>query len=185
MIKKTLRMVVSLLLIVFLFGSSGCILSSDKNPPRPPENIDWKDRTEREHCVDILLLTYKHRNIERYKELLHSDYVWYMQEEDVLKGYDHILTRDQDIEGTERIFDAHSLELSLYGSGWDVWTPEVGTCDNCWTSTRTYTISVQFESEGSEYQGIEQQVIIVVVPDETDPSKYQILQAYDQSPSGG
>jgi hypothetical protein len=179
---KRNRITVTLASIAFvwLVAVSGCILNPEKefNPP-PIKEIDWKPLTEKENCIYNLKLAYDNYNSpeagQKYEELLHSDYIWYMQEDG------EYFLRDEDVTATKRIFEnAILLTLELHGTTWDP-VPELGgeTCVDCWEASREYEIVAQFSSTGKRYAGHDL-VKFIVVPEGTDANKkYKIFLAYD------
>jgi len=183
-------------MVILMLGASGCILNpeEDNEPPEPVE-INWPDLTEKEDCIETILLLYNYYNRldnvskaieDHYVPLLYDDpnnikdYVWYMSIVDVTQGDDPIMTRDRDIAGTEGLLkNASLLEFKLEGA--PVWNTVTDVCDNCWTTTRQYSFTCKITVDGelksftSELANVE----FVVGPHHNDPNKWAIYQASD------
>jgi hypothetical protein len=179
---KRNRVVYALTSIVFVsfVVISGCILNPEEefNPP-PEKKIDWKPLTAKEDCIYNLQLAYdKYNSPEaalKYEELLHSEYIWYMQEDG------EFFLREDDVTATRRIFEnAILLDLELQDGTWDQVDSLGGTpCEDCWETTRIYTIEAQFDPVGKKYAGHDL-VKFVVIPEGTgSEKKYKIFLAWD------
>lgn len=170
---------------ILAFGlilTSGCIFDPkpDDNPD-PPTPIDWKDRTDKEDVITNMLLAYEHRDKGHYNELLHGDYIWYLQERDAQEFNQESLDYAEDTEGTARIFNrAVLLELEIVDASWTE-VEEVGgeSCVGCWSTERIYYIQAQFPGDDTIYTGHDLVKFIVVPVDENGTTKYRIRWAFD------
>lgn len=183
-------------MVIFMLGASGCIFNPavDKDPPEPVD-IDWPDLTEKEHCIETILLLYNYYNklgdvskaiSDHYELILYDDpadlkdYVWYMSIVDVTKGDDPIMTRAKDIAGTEGLLkNASLLDFKLEGAPTWIQVPDV--CANCWTTTRQYsfTCKITVEGELKSYTSELANVEFIVGPHHNDSNKWAIYQASD------
>ncbi len=178
-----------LLLVSALIMSPACIFDPKEDPAIPPDvEIQWPDMTEKDDVVKTVLLAYEHpkegASVSRYNAALHSLFFFHLQPEDVDPGDPPFLTRAIDVSTTERMFEAESLlELIIAEAG--TWNPyneiEGKPCENCWESTRGYAIRAQFGDEETVYQSTagKASVIIIVAPDEADPTKWVLRAMYD------
>ncbi len=182
--RSTLKFALPLMMIIMMAAGPSCILDPEdkKEPPAPPE--PYPARETYEQCVDFLLRCYADHDGtagQRYEELLHPDYRFYFQPDDVEPGGDPFMTRAEDIVSTQDyLFNNPSIcTLTLNGSGWDTY-PEIEgqPCVDCWFTTRVYEIRLQFEPEGTIYQG-QDSAVIIVAPDPNEEGKYTIRAIYD------
>jgi hypothetical protein len=154
-----------LFMVLALIGYSGCILTPKEEPPIKPETI-WKDLTHKEDVIDNLLLCYQAHDISHYEELLHAQYLWYNQSTDVQNGYEEYYQRDEEIKRTGGLFLAADrrypdpmkyvdrLELTITSGSWQQIAEFNGNpCDDCWETTREYTITVEMNSGTTTLQG--------------------------------
>ena len=185
MIKAALPLV----LITALIASPSCIFDPKQDPEVPPINeIQWPGMTNRDDVVTTILLAYANpklgESVSRYNGVLHSLFFFGLDPADVGVGEPPILTRAIDIAATEWIFEVEStLVLTIPETGtWDPY-PEIegGACENCWESTRGYTIRLQIGDEETTYESSagKASVIIIVSPDENDASKWVLRAMYD------
>ena len=183
-------------MVILMLGASGCILNPEEdNEPPEPVNIDWPDLSEKEDCLETILLLYNYYNrlgdvskaiSDHYELILYDDpddlkdYVWYMSIVDVTKGEDPIMTRAGDIAGTEGLLkNASLLDFKLEGA--PTWIQIEDVCDNCWTTTRQYSFSCKITVEGElkSYISEPTNVEFIVGPHHNDPNKWAIYQASD------
>jgi|GEM_PF-1199824 len=192
--RHNLKLAAASFLVLLMFSTFGCILNpeEDKKPdPIPPP--EFGDRTEREHVIDNMELAYQVTDLEHYKELLHLDYIWYMQE-----GSDpEFLSRDQDIAATKGIFDSKKfghpddnkrierLQLEIWGGSWSALDSFEGEpCSDCWYTRRVYDIMIEVAS-GTKIHGHDYIDFYIVSGDEGGKKKYKIRRADDvQIPTG-
>ena len=123
-------------------------------------------------------------SIAKYNALLHSQYFFKLHESDVEPGESQIQTRAWDIASTEWIFNTETmLELTIPEIGaWDAYESIEGEpCENCWETTRQYFVRAQFGDETTIYQSPPERanVVIIVAPDENDPSKWVMRAMFD------
>ncbi len=134
-----------------LFLFSGCIFGTDdESEPKEPVP-DYRPLTDKENVIHNLVESYKWADIEEYTELLHPDYVWFNQPEDViLRGLPEFYTREQDSAMTGGLFSAklgthedplaeiESLTLTISSGGWlDVTELNGDPCEDCWETDAT------------------------------------------------
>ena len=185
MIKAALPLV----LITALIASPSCIFDPKEDPEvRPDFEIQWPGMTSRDDVIKTVLLAYKYpkeaESVSRYNGALHSLFFFGLDPSDVGVGELPILTRAIDVASTEWIFEKESLlELTIPETGtWNEYNEIEGEpCENCWESTRGYTIRFQIGDEDMTYQSPAGQasVIIIVAPDEDDSSKWVLRAMYD------
>lgn len=143
--------------LLSLLAFPGCILSpeQDPNPPNPKEN--FKPLTDKENVIYNLVQSYKFKDIAKYDELLHPDYIWRNQETDIQAGKvpSEFYTRDQDIQGTNGLFKAFlgthpdpsvvvdAIDFLIQPAAWQQITEVDGNpCEDCWETSRIYEITV-------------------------------------------
>jgi len=189
-ILKTTFFLVALALFI---AAAGCILDPkeavDDNPV-PEEN--WPERTDREECIEVIDMVYKHKNIEKYKEVLlkpdterenfKDGYLWFNQvlQLDSLSEFDNY---DEDCEGTQWILDnAEMIQMFLFPSAIvsQTWT-EVDEvfgepCEDCWSTQRNYNFSI---TVGDMIYTGDDEVQFTIGPDPDNPGKYVIYRADD------
>ena len=144
--------------------------------------------TQRDDVIETILLAYEYpkegESVSRYNGVLHSLFFFGLDPADVGVGEPPILTRALDVASTEWMFDVSSeLVLTIPETGtWQSY-PEIGggPCENCWESTRGYTIRFQIGDESTTYESSagRASVIIIVSPDEADPTKWVLRAMYD------
>ncbi|MBN2184473.1 MAG: hypothetical protein JW746_04010 [Candidatus Krumholzibacteriota bacterium] len=178
-----------------LFLINGCILNPETEKPPPPEPIEWPDLTEKEDVIETITLCYENYNTAtpsdletHYREILYDEeghkYVFYLQEGDYGPAEEPLLTLEQDVAGSVNIWKYSSgLTLSLSYSQWEEYTGDED-CDNCWQTTRTYSIdtSIEYGGEVHDLSGTNMTVIFIIRPQHDDPSKWAIYIAYDLPP---
>jgi hypothetical protein len=183
-------------MVILMLGASGCILNPEEdNKPPEPVDIDWPDLTEKEDCIETILLLYDNYNrlgdvskaiSDHYELILYDDpldikdYVWYMSIVDVTQGDDQIMTRARDIAGTEGLLkNASLLEFKLEGA--PVWELVEDVCANCYTTTRQYsfTCKITVDGELKSFTSDLANVQFIVGPHHNDTNKWAIYQASD------
>jgi hypothetical protein len=181
----------ALFAVLAALGFVGCILSPSVEPPPPHHTSSYKDLTHKEDVVWNLVQCYKDRNIDRFKELLHLEYLWYNQNADVQNGAPEFNSRDQDIEMTDKLFKAANnqspdpdlvvdrLDLSIAsdptGENWTaVDTLEGNPCEDCWQTLREYYITVEMNGGTKTLIGNDL-VRMFVVPVTKDGIKHYYL----------
>lgn len=182
-------------ILISMLGAYGCILNPEEGGGGGGGEIEWPDLTDKEDPITTIQLCYNNYQnasinelMDHYVNVLYddpddvNDYVWYMQPDDVAK-YGEIMTLEQDINGTRFVLEnANPLTLELSGVSWDP-APEV--CDECYKTTKTYSITATFiiEGEPDPYQGMLMRVTFVVGPHHDDPGKWAIYLAQDLPPA--
>jgi hypothetical protein len=147
----------------------------------------YYDLTDKEGILQNLLLAYTDRNIDRFAELLHDEYLFYLQEGDYMPGESPYLTRQEDIQCTTNMFLAASgqyepridrLELRLDDGVWSS-VSEIGgePCEDCWMTQRHYSLLVGINEVTYIANDIAVFCIKPAGPDED--SGYKILRIFD------
>ena len=182
--KRTLITLIAAMALIFTISCG----DDPATPDKEEDGIDWPDMTSRDDVIKTVVLTYEHPNDaesdSKYNALLHSLYFFMLHENDVNPGESQIMTRAEDLLSTEWIFTASLLlELTITETGaWDAIVEVEGeACTDCWETTRSYFVRVQFEDEGTIYQSPPESafVRIVVAPDESDGSKWALRAMFD------
>lgn len=106
------------------------------------------DLTEKEHCILNLMLSYAEKDINKFSDLLHVDYSYWM-------GKEKKWGAQEEKEKTKHLFNnAKSLTIKIDSGSWDKVDDFLRLpCKNCWASTRAYTITSQLSDEGINYEG--------------------------------
>lgn len=154
------RVFLSLLLfwmVCFLFVAHGQVLRSQSEPVG---NLTYGDLTEREHCVQNLVLSWQDRNIERFETLLHAKY-------EVIFSDGQRLNREVAIKATKTFFDAVSKVNVEIGKGeWTGIDSESGApCPGCWETIRDLSYTV-VPINGERPETHKQKIRLVVAPSE-------------------
>ncbi|MBN2070761.1 MAG: hypothetical protein JW814_04820 [Candidatus Krumholzibacteriota bacterium] len=191
------RLLAAAYLSAALFFIEGCILNpeTDKKPP-PPVEIDWPELYEKEDVIETISLCYKYYNRvskieleEKYTNILYQgegeEYVFYYQPDDVPVGGDPFMTLAEDVEGSMYVWNnATALVLSLDPSPGS-WQPYTDICDECYLTTRQYTITTTIDHHGElvPLSGVGMYVDFIIRPHHDDPDKWAIFIVYDR-PAG-
>ncbi len=185
--KRTIKMALNIILVVIICSMLGCIFGPDKDRKSRTEPPTYRDLSEKEDVIHNLLLSYQDLDIEHYRELLHEDYIWYMQE-----GIDpEFLSRDQDIDATNGIFNSKKfghpdenrsierLQLEIWDGSWSaIDSLEGQPCDDCWYTRWVYDIRLDVKS-GATIHGHDYVDFYIVGIEEEGKKKYQIIRADD------
>jgi hypothetical protein len=182
MISTKIKLGVSCALTILLVFSLGCIFNP--KPDDEPEIIDpveWPELTEKEDVVEYLLLTYEERDETRYGDLLHPQYIWYMQPRDAEELNLPTLDYERDVAGTTYLFDVSvMLDLEIDPGTWlEIEAVGEEPCPGCWQTDRVYRIQVQLPGDETIYTGHDLVKLIVVPVEEDGKTKYKIRWAYD------
>ena len=148
---------------IVVAAALGCLLfaaaCSDSDPVSPKTEAKFKQLTDKENLIYNLMQSYKYCNIEEYTKLLHTDYIWTNQEQDVIQlGMPVFYSRDTDIEKTGNMFKAKlgvhpdpsmkldRLNLTIISAGSWQQVAEFGgePCEDCWETTRNYSLELHF-----------------------------------------
>ncbi|MGM0484736.1 MAG: hypothetical protein ACQERI_09325 [Candidatus Krumholzibacteriota bacterium] len=171
---------------------SGMLLFCSEDRGTNPANneIEWPDRTDVEDCLETVMMSYRHRDIEKYSEVLlkpdtnfvfPEGFYWFIPDEVIGGGQieEQYLNYYQDVAATDSLFH-HALELDLDISGgpWD----SLGffrnkECDDCWKTIREYHIEVILDS-GDHYIS-NMHIKFAVGPDPVNSDKYVIYQVVE------
>ncbi|MBN1885470.1 MAG: hypothetical protein JW876_08110 [Candidatus Krumholzibacteriota bacterium] len=180
---RGLAALILLPLAAVLLSTPACIFDPDKaeEPPVGP-TVPWPDRTQKEDCIQTILLAYQYKDAGTYDDLLHPDFEWHLQYEDAQRyGIDYWAKSD-DLELTRQLFSrALVLDLTIESAAWDT-ISAVGDvpCPDCWKTTRIYEIQAQLEANGNTLIGNDL-IQVIVAPDTDEPGKWQIKYMYDLS----
>ena len=183
-----------LLLITALLASPACIFDPKEDPVIPVDDpVVWPDMTERDDVIKMVVLAYENRTdgeaLKNYNALLHDQYLFGLAPGDVEPGASPIMTRAEDIESTEFLFDANKtavLELTITPEegSWSVYTENVGgePCEGCYRTERRYFIRAQFDDETTIFQSPPGRAfaVVIVSPDKNDSNKWVLRAMYDQ-----
>lgn len=192
MLKRKPLKIIAAALTVGVLASYGCILNPDSGGGGEDVTIDWPDLTDREDIVETISLVYENYNrvgidelMTHYSNTMYEDpsgqnsYIWNMQEGDIIQGHNPVMTRSEDLAGTRGILtNASNLNLEI-SSG--TWSQNQDICEECWETTRLYTINATFPGEGEPitYNGVNMRVNFVVGPNTEDPGTWAIYIASD------
>jgi hypothetical protein len=180
-----------LLLISALIAAPSCIFSPETTDPPEKPKVVWPDLTNRDDVAKTIVLCYENpQNNEsetRYEGVLHSEYFFAYDPDDVEPGGDQIMTLSDDILSTKWLFANHVdlyLEINPADGGtWEQITELDGKpCENCWQGRRDYQVRFQQTDESISYQSTpgSAAVTIIVAPNESDPSKWVLRAIYDE-----
>ena len=137
--------------------------------------------------IKNLVLSYTHRDIEKFQELLHAEYVWFLQAGDVEPGDDVFFVRQKDINMTRNMFSAANgqfepvierLDLEIDAGDWySVSTIGDKDCEEgeCWATERDYHLTVQVGE--TTYLG--NHIVLVNIAKDPVTEKYSIVNIYD------
>ena len=188
-----MKYVLYVLMVFSMVGVAGCILTPEVVPPEEKPKPTYKDLTHVEDVVTNLVQCYKEHNINRYKELLHDQYEWHNQDLDVQSGAveKEFNTRDEEIATHTKFFQAAEhqypdplknidrLELNIADAPWiQIIEFENEPCEDCWTTTRIYDITVEFAGGASTLMGNDL-VLLTVVPIKKNETTYYRLRRAD------
>ena len=160
---KTIRSRALATLVFFAAAAlfSGCLFGpDDKETPSTPPDVVYKPLTDKDNVIYNLVTSYNNANIDEYTKLIHDDYIWFNQAEDVvMHGAEEFVLRDEDLARTANLFAARKgthpdaalhlakLELELYPGSWTQITEIEGIpCEDCWTTTREYYLTLVFKN---------------------------------------
>lgn len=179
-----------LVLITALLMSPSCIFDPKQEAEIPPViEVTWPDMTDRDDVLETLVLAYANpkngESTSKYNAILHTQYFFGLASQDVEVGDSPIISRSEDVTITEKMFEYELiLELTL--------DPMIGTwvgetevngepCENCWSCQPSYFIRAQFDDEKPLYMSpvTNSEVMIIVSPDEADPTKWVLRAMYD------
>jgi hypothetical protein len=186
---KAILLCMGLCLLAFAYG---CILSPDQGgggDPTPP--VVWKDLTHKDDVIENFVNAYNKADITHYQQLLHPDYTFYLQKADVTNGKE-FFTRTEDVniqtemfkatrgQATNASLNADKLELSILSGSW-LAVDSIGNqpCNDCWKTTREYTITLIFTGGQNGYTGNDQTEFIVVPVVEGGKTLYKLWRQTD------
>ena len=180
------------LVALAVIGFTGCILTPTEEPPKDKPVAVYRDLKNKEDVPYNLVQCYKEHNIDRYMELLHDQYEWHNQDLDVQGGMKEFNTRDEEITTHQKFFRAAEhgytedptlnidrLDLTIEDAPWTQITEFEGNpCEDCWTTTRIYFITVEFAG-GSMVLSANDLVTLTVMGVSKDGTTYYRLRRAD------
>jgi hypothetical protein len=184
-------MLTALLLSLSFLLAAGCLMD-DPVKVKQPGPVEWPDMTDRDDVIATILLCYGNPEnkeaMPRYERLLHSQYFFAFDAEDVLPpGESPILTRAQDIVSTQWLFENNvELRLSIDPAEGGTWSQidelDGVPCANCWEGRREYQIRYQKTNDDHVLQSNPgaAAVTIIVAPDESDPGRWVLRALFDE-----
>ena len=101
----------ALLLVATALFPAGCIFSPDQGGPPPPPDF-WAD-TSPENVIHNIAACYIARSTVRYEEVLATGYVFRFLRADITTGDPDSLTRPEEMNFAEHLFDSGKPEQSL------------------------------------------------------------------------
>lgn len=171
------------LILTIIIVFAGC--APGDRPLGPGGKLsDAVARIEPEQCIKAILECYSDcadpDAVSKYAGLLHPEYRFYLQPEDVQPGKRPFLDREEDIAVTGKIFaNATILLLDISDGEWyEICDYEGLPCEGCYTTTRNYFILAQFGVDTKIHRG-DDTVIIIAVPDPDFPDRFVIRAIYD------
>ena len=175
------------LLLIFFISTLFICCGEDKGTNPVNNEINWPDRTDVEDCLETVMMSYQHRDIEKYKEVIlkpdtnfifPEGFLWFIPEEDISTGQIemHVLNYYQDVAATDSIFhNALELDLDISCGSWDsLEFFRNKECFDCWKTMREYHIEVILDS-GDHYIS-NMHIRFDVGPDPVTSDKYAIYQ---------
>lgn len=188
----SLKRATLLLPLLSILAASGCILSPGGGDEPPPPVVTYKPLTDKENLIYNLQQTYADCNISEYQKLLHQDYIWYNQAEDVQNGKDPFYTRAQDVTYQQNMFAAKLgtypdptkaidvLKLTIDAASWQELTDIGGVpCTDCWMTTRPYHLELHIPSQDLTYLGNDLIAFYVVAVTANNRKEYRIYRMDD------
>jgi hypothetical protein len=180
-------------LAVALFVIVGCSEETE-GPKREQEAEPWPMLTGPEGVIETLLRSYAERDSEKYCGLLHEDYRFYLQDQEVQPGGSPFFTRGEDCESTRRMFLAaqgtpeggdpplERLDLAITEGSWqtvDLVGPD--PCVGCLVTERLYRITISMIGPGgiTTYTGNDIVMFYVAPVREGDETVYKLIRVYD------
>jgi hypothetical protein len=157
--------------------ASGC---SENEGPSTGVN-PYRDLTEREDCIDNLIISHKRKDIEEYATLLHEEYIWYGGKWGLFSDELGSLDRIEDIDLTEEIFqNTLQLDLDIDGGVWEEIDEAGGNpCTDCWGTIRAYHFLARDAAEERYWMSDERIRVIVKPIDDGGTVRYRIHAIYN------
>jgi hypothetical protein len=174
----TARAAALALMAMIAVCSSGC---SDDTAKPAGEKSPNGDLTAPEDCITNLLVSYELRDIDRYKQVLHVDYLWYGKKWGVFGDDVDVLDYEQDVALTDQLFNsAVMLDLEIDPGTW-LEIEKIGedSCAGCWQTDRVYRIQVQLPGDETIYTGHGLARLVVIPIDNDGTTEYRIFRGYD------
>lgn len=158
----TLGLIVCLILAFPLRGRGRA--ESDAKPV-------YGDLTQKEHCLHNLALSYTNQDIDRFKELLHEDYVY------VISGNKPTKTRSRKytINAVNYMFDTSTkIRAEITDGEWKPITRFSGeACPDCWSTSRKFIMRV--DSPDVKVKEFSTECRFIVAPvEESGAVKYKL-----------
>ena len=141
----------------------------------------------KEEIIGVLVESYELNSIDLYKGLLHRDYIWIFQEEDYEPGEDNHLSKEDDVQATNNIFDAvkgeyfppiDSLFLEINEEPWIKIDSIAGEpYSDCWMTVRLYYIIIFIDE--TAYIGRDLVRFYIAPVNASTLDQYRIIRAED------
>ncbi|MBD3400633.1 MAG: hypothetical protein GF399_09925 [Candidatus Coatesbacteria bacterium] len=176
------------LVLLVAFGAAmlvGCDLftvpdggGGDEPPP------EWQDPTTPEILIEDLEYTYNEADHLKYVELLHEDFVFYFDEEDVGGDIPSSWGYQDEIDATENLFEkaqAFNITLDLIIPG-DYTDPEEGE-DEMWVYDVAYDLRVRIDDTTYLAQATANYNCVVDGTVDSGADRWRFLQWYDIVPN--
>lgn len=175
----SVRIVAALSIILLLTAAAGC--GGDKSTTSPRSS--FRDLAQKEDVIYNLSKSYEKTNAGRYEELLGDTFAWYY----VDKPSSGFFLKDVDVQITKNVFlatkglynpEIQSLYLSISQGVWQEVDSIAGeACDNCWKTSRRYSIEFVI----GEYTQVATGIILCVIvgKEEGGEVKYRLLTVHD------
>lgn len=170
----------SFLAVMLLVAVAALVGCSDSTEGPSDHLSPYGDLTDREHCIQNLVVSYKMRRIDEYEKILSPDYIWYGSKWGIVGEETDVLDYAEDVDGTELLFErAVGLDLDIDGGSWSA-VEKIGEqpCTDCWETERGYHCEIQFPGDDTIYISQHHVKFIVVPFDEGGTTKYRIRFAY-------
>ncbi|MBD3179290.1 MAG: hypothetical protein GF417_06655 [Candidatus Latescibacteria bacterium] len=147
------------------------------------QSMEWPDRTKKEDCIRILEMSFRHRDIERYRNLiLEPDSTAIFPEgfkyhylQDDMEAPVMSINYSDEIGITSGLFNhADTLDLRISPAGWERLKSFRGRpCEDCWKTEREELFVYEYGDRTFRGEYI---AGIIIGPDPADTDKYLIYQ---------
>jgi hypothetical protein len=182
----------ALLLAAFLIFAAGCVFSPEDNKTPPKTTDQFKALSDKENIIFNLVLSYNRADITHYEQILHPDYTWYFQSVDIARGLPVSWTREQDLNATRNMFlgakgqnpntemNLDKLQLEMTTGSWAPVDSLGGvSCNDCWMTTRQYSLSCMIRGSFDGFTGNDMVQLIVVPVGSGSQKAYKIWRMQD------
>ncbi|MGM0484739.1 MAG: hypothetical protein ACQERI_09340 [Candidatus Krumholzibacteriota bacterium] len=185
MIKKLFICLVVICLSVLMLS---CIEDNRVAGPEADNSLDWPDRSLKEDCVDIMVLSLVRGSSVKYRELLlkpdttgvfPEGFIWYSNQNNGEENLPPLLDYNQDVEAVDLLL-SHAIDFRFKIDPGN-WYPRDffrgSECADCWESTRGYILLATLDN-GEAYSGMFR-LNLVIGPDPENSGKFVIYEAAD------